>query len=286
MDITFRCKQCGHNIVFNDGVTEVPNQCPKCKQYLSRKIRQGMLNAMHNAAQVALAKIPPAEPTPVVPDETWWRQEEISLRQIAVLLFFARPLAGLNKGQAADAIDAIYAVPGNKERWESAKLNDLNQFKGTQLYDYICREAGEDWEDFEGETLDSALWRIEDFTAKWTDELEELEQAIHSDDTDECKRGEPKEPRIHVAGNFSAAHTEADMIRQLETKVWRKLTFAGASELQVQVVKNSLGEFELLIRGPDELVEMARKRLRLPKSASGAASEPSSYLQKKVRYLP
>ena len=111
-----------------------------------------------------------------------WREDAISLRQKAVLLYFGRSIQGLTKGQAADVIDEIYTVPGKKEQWESAKHADISQIKGTKLYAYIRRKAEEDWEDFEGETLDSALWRIEDFEPKWKSELNEIERWLNSED--------------------------------------------------------------------------------------------------------
>ncbi len=111
-------------------------------------------------------------------DNTRWRGDEISPRQKGVLLFFERSISGLNKGQASDIIDQIFASPGNKERWETAKRTDISQFKGTKLYAFIRREAGEDWEGFYGETLDSALDDIHysSLTSKREEVLAELER--------------------------------------------------------------------------------------------------------------
>ena len=101
-----------------------------------------------------------------------------------MLLFFGRSIQGLTKGQAADVINEIYVAPGKKEQWESAKRADISQFKGTKLYAFIRRKAEEDWEDFEGETLDEALRRIDDFEpSEQEEELAELERWLNSEDT-------------------------------------------------------------------------------------------------------
>ncbi|HUJ08553.1 MAG TPA: hypothetical protein VL171_00865 [Verrucomicrobiae bacterium] len=104
------------------------------------------------------------------------RSRKISVRQKGVLLFFGRPARGLNRGTASDIITSIFADPANKERWESEKYQDLSDFRGTPLYKFIRRAAGEDWEDFEGETLTDALDRIADY--EFVSHEDEIEAAF------------------------------------------------------------------------------------------------------------
>jgi hypothetical protein len=61
-------------------------------------------------------------------------------------------------------------------------------------------------------------------------------------------------PTVSVSGDFAPQDNERDIIRKLEQRVMRKLNFAGASKLNVRVVKDGSGGFEIVVTVPYALV--------------------------------
>ena len=100
------------------------------------------------------------------------------------------------------------------------------------------------------------------------DRLKLVDKQVRQMYPEALKKRLHRKPMISNSGSFSTSHAQQNIICQLEAQVRHKLTFPGASQLDVRVVQNTHGKYEMVLRGPDDLVELARKRLGLPLSAS------------------
>ena len=84
----------------------------------------------------------------------------------------------------------------------------------------------------------------------------------------------PTIPASSFSDTVSESDSDAAIIRKIRRGVLRQLNFPGASELKVRVFRGANGEFELSVKGPDDLVEMARTILGLPVGASTPIPDP------------
>ena len=84
----------------------------------------------------------------------------------------------------------------------------------------------------------------------------------------------PTIPASSFSQTVSASDSDTQIIRKIRRGVLRQLNFPGASELKVRVIRGANGEFELSVKGPDDLVEMARTILGLPVGASTPIPDP------------
>jgi len=97
----------------------------------------------------------------IVPGEIWGN-DPISIRQMAVLLFFGKAAnARMTKGEASEQIDKLFANEENRQTWENAKTTPMSMFAGTPLYDFAAGKRKLAPKRAQKETLDDALIAIQ-----------------------------------------------------------------------------------------------------------------------------
>ena len=70
-------------------------------------------------------------------------------------------------------------------------------------------------------------------------------------------------PALSFSDTVSESDSDAEIIRKIRQGVLRQLNFPGASELKVRVFRGANGKFELSVKGPDDLVDIAQGILGL-----------------------
>jgi hypothetical protein len=70
-------------------------------------------------------------------------------------------------------------------------------------------------------------------------------------------------PASSFSDTVSESDSDAEIVRKIRQGVLRQLNFPGASELMVRVFRGADGKFELSVKGPDDLVDIAQRILGL-----------------------
>jgi superfamily II DNA or RNA helicase len=119
-------------------------------------------NSMRTVDSVSDASTADAPADSEIPPREIWGSDPISIRQMAVLIFFRKAAnTQMTKGQASEEIDKLFAIPTNKQAWEKAKIQTMDQYAGTPVFNFVTEKRMLTAKQAQRETLDDALVAIQ-----------------------------------------------------------------------------------------------------------------------------